>query len=223
MQIIIINKRINQLFEFCWTLSVLEKKKKKPPPPFPPGNRFQNQVPWNEWKMDEPQQTINDEMRLDKEWRLSLKSPSQPQILPIKPACPKNTKTPPKENWKESDKMSNNDSPLKQMRPRWSKSRHSHKTRPTASRTPQTPQRGTPSWGIDTKHPRAHLACPIPNPAKITSARPPRCTDELHGPTVVPMKEFQAIFLFSSILVIRSWYAKKHHFSILAVIQNIWD
>ena len=38
-----------------------------------------------------------------------------------------------------------------------------------------------------------------------------------------PMKEFRAIFLISSILVIRSGYAKKDHFSILPVIQNIWD
>ena len=38
-----------------------------------------------------------------------------------------------------------------------------------------------------------------------------------------PMKEFQAIFSISSILVIRSGYAKKDHISILAVIQNIWD
>ena len=38
-----------------------------------------------------------------------------------------------------------------------------------------------------------------------------------------PMKEFRAIFTISSILVIRSGYAKKYHFSILAVIQNIWD
>ena len=37
------------------------------------------------------------------------------------------------------------------------------------------------------------------------------------------MKEFRAIFLISSILVIRSAYAKKDHFSILAVIENIWD
>ena len=37
-----------------------------------------------------------------------------------------------------------------------------------------------------------------------------------------PMKEFQAIFPISSILVIRSWNAKKGHFSILAVFQNIW-
>ena len=38
-----------------------------------------------------------------------------------------------------------------------------------------------------------------------------------------PMKEFRAIFSISSILVIRSGYAKKYNFSILAVIQNIWD
>ena len=38
-----------------------------------------------------------------------------------------------------------------------------------------------------------------------------------------PMKEFRAIFPISSILVIRSVYAKKGQFSILAVIQNIWD
>ena len=38
-----------------------------------------------------------------------------------------------------------------------------------------------------------------------------------------PMKEFRAIFPISSILVISSGYAKKDHFSILAVIQNIWD
>ena len=37
------------------------------------------------------------------------------------------------------------------------------------------------------------------------------------------MNEFRAIFLISSILVIRSGYAKKDDFSILAVIQNIWD
>ena len=37
------------------------------------------------------------------------------------------------------------------------------------------------------------------------------------------MKEFRAIFPISSILVIRSRYAKKDHFSILPVIQNIWD
>ena len=38
-----------------------------------------------------------------------------------------------------------------------------------------------------------------------------------------PMKEFRAIFSISLILVIRSGYAKKYNFSILAVIQNIWD
>ena len=38
-----------------------------------------------------------------------------------------------------------------------------------------------------------------------------------------PMKEFRAIFPVSSILVIRSAYAKKNHFSILAVFQNLWD
>ena len=38
-----------------------------------------------------------------------------------------------------------------------------------------------------------------------------------------PMKEFRAIFPISSILVIRSGYAKKDHISILAVIQKIWD
>ena len=38
-----------------------------------------------------------------------------------------------------------------------------------------------------------------------------------------PMKEFWVIFPISLILVIRSGYAKKDHFSILAVIQNIWD
>ena len=37
------------------------------------------------------------------------------------------------------------------------------------------------------------------------------------------MKEFQAIFPISSILVIRSGYAKKGHFPVLAVFQNIWD
>ena len=37
------------------------------------------------------------------------------------------------------------------------------------------------------------------------------------------IKEFRAIFPISSILVIRSGYAKKDNFSILAVIQNIWD
>ena len=38
-----------------------------------------------------------------------------------------------------------------------------------------------------------------------------------------PMKEFRAIFSISSILVIRSAYAKKGQFSILAVFQNVWD
>ena len=38
-----------------------------------------------------------------------------------------------------------------------------------------------------------------------------------------PMKEFRAILPISSRLVIRSGYAKRNHFSILAVIQNIWD
>ena len=38
-----------------------------------------------------------------------------------------------------------------------------------------------------------------------------------------PMKEFRAIFLISSILVIMSGYAKKDHFWILAVFQNVWD
>ena len=37
------------------------------------------------------------------------------------------------------------------------------------------------------------------------------------------MKELLAIFLISSILVIRFGYAKKNFFSILPVIQNIWD
>ena len=37
------------------------------------------------------------------------------------------------------------------------------------------------------------------------------------------MKEFRAIFSISSILVIRSGYAKKDHISILAVIQKIWN
>ena len=36
------------------------------------------------------------------------------------------------------------------------------------------------------------------------------------------MKQFRAIFPISSILVIRSAYAKKDHSSILAVIENIW-
>ena len=38
-----------------------------------------------------------------------------------------------------------------------------------------------------------------------------------------PMKEFRAIFPISSILVIRSAYARKGQFSILAVFQNVWD
>ena len=38
-----------------------------------------------------------------------------------------------------------------------------------------------------------------------------------------PMREFRAIFPISSILVIRSPYAKKGQFSILAVFQNVWD
>ena len=38
-----------------------------------------------------------------------------------------------------------------------------------------------------------------------------------------PMKEFRAIFPITSILVIRSTYAKKGQFSILAVFQNVWD
>ena len=37
------------------------------------------------------------------------------------------------------------------------------------------------------------------------------------------MKEFRAIFPISSILVIRSGYAKKGHFPILAVFQNVWN
>ena len=39
----------------------------------------------------------------------------------------------------------------------------------------------------------------------------------------LPYEKFRAIFPISSILVIRSRYAKKDHFSILPVIQNIWD
>ena len=38
-----------------------------------------------------------------------------------------------------------------------------------------------------------------------------------------PMKEFRAIFPISSILVIRSGYAKEGHSPILAVFQNVWD
>ena len=37
------------------------------------------------------------------------------------------------------------------------------------------------------------------------------------------MKEFRAIISISAILVIRSGYAKKVQFSILAVFQNVWD
>ena len=37
------------------------------------------------------------------------------------------------------------------------------------------------------------------------------------------MKEFRKIFPISSILIIRTAYAKNGQFSILAVIQNIWD
>ena len=37
------------------------------------------------------------------------------------------------------------------------------------------------------------------------------------------MKEFRAIFSISSILVIRSGYAKKDHITVLSVIQKIWD
>ena len=37
------------------------------------------------------------------------------------------------------------------------------------------------------------------------------------------MKEFRAIFSISSILVIRSGYAKKGNFPILTVFQNVWD
>ena len=37
------------------------------------------------------------------------------------------------------------------------------------------------------------------------------------------MKEFQAIFQISPIFVIRSAYAKKDNFSILAIFQNVWD
>ena len=45
----------------------------------------------------------------------------------------------------------------------------------------------------------------------------------IHKRKNYPMKEFRAIFSISSILVIRSGYAKKYNFLILAVIQNIWD
>ena len=37
------------------------------------------------------------------------------------------------------------------------------------------------------------------------------------------MKEFRAIFPISLILVIRSVYAKKGRFPLLAVFQNVWD
>ena len=40
---------------------------------------------------------------------------------------------------------------------------------------------------------------------------------------IYPMKEFQAIFSISLILVIRSGYEKKGQFSILAVFKNVWD
>ena len=39
----------------------------------------------------------------------------------------------------------------------------------------------------------------------------------------LPYERILGNFLISSILVIRSGYAKKYNFSILAVIQNIWD
>ena len=39
----------------------------------------------------------------------------------------------------------------------------------------------------------------------------------------LPYERISGNFSISSILVIRSGYAKKDHFSILAVIQNIWD
>ena len=38
-----------------------------------------------------------------------------------------------------------------------------------------------------------------------------------------PMKEFRAIIPISLILVIRSGHAKKGHFPILAVFENVWD
>ena len=38
-----------------------------------------------------------------------------------------------------------------------------------------------------------------------------------------PMKEFRAIFPISSILVIRSGYANKGNFPVLAVFRNIWE
>ena len=39
----------------------------------------------------------------------------------------------------------------------------------------------------------------------------------------LPYEKFRAIFPISSILVIRSGYAKKGHFPILAVFKNVWD
>ena len=38
-----------------------------------------------------------------------------------------------------------------------------------------------------------------------------------------PMIEFRAIFTISPIYVIRFAYAKKGHFSILDIFQNVWD
>ena len=45
----------------------------------------------------------------------------------------------------------------------------------------------------------------------------------IHNAKNYPMKEFRAIFASSSILVIRSGYAKKGRFPVLAVFQIIWD
>ena len=45
----------------------------------------------------------------------------------------------------------------------------------------------------------------------------------IHNAKITLWKNFGLFFFISSILVIRSGYAKKDHFSILAVIQNIWD
>ena len=39
----------------------------------------------------------------------------------------------------------------------------------------------------------------------------------------LPYERISGIFLISPILVIRSAYAKKDDFSILAVFQNVWD
>ena len=39
----------------------------------------------------------------------------------------------------------------------------------------------------------------------------------------LPYERISAIFPITSILVIRSTYAKKGQFSILAVFQNVWD